>query len=622
MLNKSITRLIGAFALFFSSHALAQIAFVANENIALPAWEPEFPLSYGSHNVSTLFTLDLSNACFDPIIDHVIPQYSLLAGPGGDEAISNGEPPALTYTPGSGGEKEFTIRCRGVATRGAYSDQVISLNVISSDTTIPSVPDISVAQNSADSDTAIDVTLDALCTDDTTPCSIIVRYNTCAAYDSMNPNGSTIHAGEFDASSTGLIVTIPSLIASTQYCVIARHRDGVAHPGNVSDFSAAEMVTTAADPGGDPDPDLLDPDDVYFYDDFESYTAEEKHSDFGPYNRVSFGHQTCDQTEIISSGGPGSGNAYRAFLQDTSVVANGGCGRAEIRPSTDNIGVYPTYLGSSIPAYEDLDFEDDHFIYMATQQATCTGTCNPDHIGYAYKFRLVAARSDGGYTHSFQNLRPTANHSPNPPYHNGTNPHFAIEMASGVIGTIVKRKPDLGWNEADGWNHSAAQSWTLLTPAQIGEADFVGEDLDVYVIFRPDSRTDAQGGDGYASIWIEQSGVCPSVGSPRMEWNGSTYYPGKFMFRSSDGSGPIHGNFSLGIYNPFWHNGEGATGMSAEHRYDNLLVFDSGGDTVSQMLTKACNTLALTDFSGFTSSMFEWVNPVEAANDDYRELAA
>ena len=562
--------------------ALAQM--LAARVVSPPAWESEFPLTYGDHNADTLFTLDLSNACFDPLIDHVIPEYELVSGPG-DSTISNANPPTLSYTPTTGGEKLFTILCKGIAIRGSASAQTIRLTVLDpEDVTGPDVPAITLAD---------------ACASNGHQC---VRYE----WSDESASGAT----SYELKSTSLSEAACELTESfvnlgnvlfkessfklpeTGYWAAVRSVDEAV---NKSAWSACSEAVTDTDPGGGGPMGLPDPDSIWYAQDFEGLAVQEYESSFGAFNVVGDQSQDCSTTEVVDGTGPlgaPGGHAFRAYLQDA-----GTCGRAEFRLSTDVQGIGPpTYIGSlPVPSYADVEWTD-HFIYTSNQATNCTISCEPDTLGYAFKFEIVETADAGLHetveeriTYNWQNIRPTPGHSPNPPYHNGNNPHFALGIHEGRIETQVKRKPDLGWSETGDDADGTWQTWTVLTAGDIGETELNGEIFEVYWIFRPDSRTDAQGGDGYMGLYIEQGGNCPTT--PVLEWNGSILYPGKYNYRSGDGSGPVMGNESFGLYADPWKNNLTTSNDEAESKIDNIIIVDS------PVLAELCAALALDNFS-------------------------
>jgi hypothetical protein len=322
------------------------------------------------------------------------------------------------------------------------------------------------------------------------------------------------------------------------------------------DGQALPAPTSSSNNGGG-----VDPGDILFSEDWENQTVGVQTSSFTNWSRVGQDAGTsCSITEVVASGGPKGGKAFRAYLEDT-----GTCGRAEIRLN-DGIAdeLVATYVGSApVPTLANVEFTD-HFFYQYSQPATCTSNCQPQNFGFMYSVKIVALPEDGTGGVMWQwHTAGAESLGPNPPYTESFNPVFGMIIDSSRIAMFVRSNASLG-NEGT--------TPTVVTPATFGLSEWTGAELEIFVIERFDTRTDAEGGDGRYEIYINLEGS-PSD-TPKWTWNGQTMHPGKARYEL-DGTGPKISNPSTGVYHDPWANNGISTGETFELVFDNQMLINN-----------------------------------------------
>jgi hypothetical protein len=501
----------------------------------------------------------------------------------------------LTVTPDTEESVDITLTCTPQSPTGTNTptDETFTFDVADpSDTTAPTVPsNVTVLPCSTNGDTCLEISWDA-----STDASGIAAYYVSSSSTSL----SACESNESFGSATippDTSRTSGGKTASTTYWFKVFAVDS-SPAANESDWSSCASGTTDL-AGGGGGGDLLSSSQILFMEDWEGYSAGVKttSADFNNvWTRVGAGAgQACSITEIIASGGPKSGNAFRAFLEDS-----GTCGRAEIRLPKDTLFFAATYVGSAPVPTRDTSEYTHNYVYTSEQAATCTGAgCNPDLLGIAYSTTITKVRDDGGGMHQWQNLRPHFTSWQTEigcPWHNQVNPNWSIGISEDEIDTLSRRNKSAGFFSGGTCSGGGGVTSTMATASDFGEASMEGLVLDIYLIFRPDSRTDAEGGNGEFHFYAELAGVEPT--EAKFIWNGSTIHPGVYQFENaSPNAGPHIQAHSMGAYQDPWQNNGISTLDSVEHRYDNIIWSDAQGDDLSTLLGKLYNTLQLENFS-------------------------
>lgn len=305
--------------------------------------------------------------------------------------------------------------------------------------------------------------------------------------------------------------------------------------------------------------DGVDRADIYFSEDWENVSVGQKTADFTDWVRVGAGGSgigTCSITEVVASGGPKGGRAFRAYLEKSGTT----CGRSEFKLNDTNYDeLRATHIGSlPVPTIDTAD-SNDHWFYRYDEAASCTSNCLPQAQGYMFS-ALINRMPTTGETEILMQMHDQGGIELTPDGRSAVIV-LAIEIGDDTLDVLLRRNATNGGNDL---------RQTIATPATFGVPDFEGETLEFFIISRWDSRTDAQGGDGRHEVYVNLEGR-PS-GTPKFVWNGQTMHTGQSRY-TLNGQGPLVVFFSHGVYHDVWTNSGNTTpnGQAFDVTIDNLM---------------------------------------------------